>query len=225
MAEKRKRSLLRIFGRAAAGLTLGASLLYGGFVGAFYAGRGDRLTEGEANLITGIFGDEIDASRIRKHFKSESHITHFFSSKTGTVLPFLNHIDIFGPYAVSPDYSREGENLYGFFAHEATHIWQNQNWAWSTKAINVYEYTLKPDSKFSDFGGEQQAEIIEAYAQRFIHPQGRKDATAETSTFDAMLQKVVEDRFAQAKKTRLALDEADAAAVKPAPKIAGGFGR
>jgi hypothetical protein len=224
MAEKRKRSLLRIFGRAVAGVTLGASILYGGFVGAFYAGRGDRLTEGEAQLVTGIFGDEIDASRIRKHFKKDNHITHIFGSKTGTVLPFLNHIDIFGPYAISPDYSKEDENLFGFFAHEATHIWQNQNWVWSTKAMNVYEFQLKPDSKFSDFGGEQQAEIIEAYAQRFIHPQGRKDATSETAAFDAMLQKVVEDRFPQAQKTRIGLDAADAAQA-PAPKIAGGFGR
>ncbi|MEZ0222926.1 MAG: hypothetical protein ACAH83_00100 [Alphaproteobacteria bacterium] len=225
MAEKRKRSLLRIFAKATAGLALGASILYGGFAGVFYAGRGDRLTEGEAQLVTSIFGDEIDASKIRKHFKNESHITHLFGSKQGTVLPFLNHIDIFGPYAASPDYSRESAYLYGFFAHEATHIWQNQNWAWSTKAMNVYEYQLKPESKFSDFGGEQQASIIEAYVQRFIHPQGRKDASSETAAFDAMLQKVVEDRFPQATKTRLALDEADAGAARPSPKIAGGWSR
>lgn len=224
MAEKRKKSLFRIFGKAVAGLTLGASILYGGFVGVFYAGRGDRLTEGEAALVTSIFGDEIDASKIRKHFKNDNHITHLFSSKAGTVLPLISHIDIFGPYVSSKDYSREGENLYGFFAHEATHVWQNQNWAWTTKAMRVYEYELKPESKFSDFGGEQQAEIIEAYAQRFLHPQGRRDATADTAAFDAMLQKVVEDRFPQAQKTRAALDAADANTA-PAPKIAGGFGR
>jgi hypothetical protein len=221
MAEKRKGSLFRIFAKAASALALGASLLYGGFVGAFYLGQGEKLTEGETALVTGIFGDEINAAKIRKHFRSESHITHLFRSKAGTVLPFLNHIDIFGPYAASKDYSQEGENLYGFFAHEATHCWQNQNWAWSAKAIRVYEYELKPDSKFSDFGGEQQAEIIEAYAERFIHPQGRKDATAATAAFDAMLQKVVEDRFPQAQKTREALEAADTKASRLTAEISG----
>ncbi|TAL30298.1 MAG: hypothetical protein EPN97_12810 [Alphaproteobacteria bacterium] len=221
MAEKRKKSLLKTFARAVAGLTLGCALAYGGFVGVFYAGRGDKLTEGESNLVTSIFGDEVDASKIRKHFKDDNHITHLFGSKTGTVLPFLNHIDIFGPYGRSPDYAREGEVLYGLFVHESTHVWQNQNWAWTTKAMRVYEYELKPESKFSDFGGEQQASIIENYAQRFLHPQGRKDATAETAAFDAMLQKVVEERFPRAKETRMALDAADA--VKPAMKVAEGF--
>lgn len=222
MAEKRKRSLLSIFAKATAGLALGASLLYGGFVGVFYAGRGDRLTEGESSLVTGIFGDEINASKIRKHFREKADITHIFPRTAGTVLPFISHIDLFGKEFAAADYSVADADLYGLFVHEATHCWQNQNWAWSTKAINVYEYELKPDSKFSDFGGEQQADIIKTYALRFLHPDGRKNATAETAAVDAMLRKVVEDRFPQAMKTRQALDAADSAAA-PAAKIAGGF--
>lgn len=220
MAEKRKRSLIRIFAKAVAGLALGVVFAYGGFVTAFYAGRGEKLTDGEARLVTDIFGDEIDAAKIRKHFRDPSDVTHLMKSKQGTVLPFISHIDIFGQVATSTDYSRESPRLFGFFAHEATHCWQNQTGSWTLKRMGVYEFTLTPQSRFSDFGMEQQADIIQSYATRFLNPEGRRTVTAGQAEFDCMLQKVVEDRFPRAKQTRLALDAQDALAAQAPAKTA-----
>lgn len=203
MAQERRTSLVKRFAKVAGGAVLAVALAYGGFVGAFYAGRGEPLTPGERETVTSIFGDEIDASKIRKHFKSTSHITHVGRSKQGFVMPFISHIDVFGEEVKSADYSREGQALYGFFAHEATHCWQNQNWAWKAHNIGVYEFTLKPGDRFGDFGGEQQAEIIEAYAERYVHPEGAKNAQPEKAEFDRLLMQVVEERFPHAKETRL----------------------
>jgi hypothetical protein len=205
---KKRRSLIKTFAKAAFGLVAGVSLLYGGFVLTFYTGRGEKLTEGEAKLLKGIFGDELNVSKIRKHHKSPDDITHLMKTKAGTVLPFISHIDFFGENVASRDYSAESQYLYGFFAHEATHCWQNQNWAWTPRNFGIYEFTLKAGDRFGDFGGEQQAEIIEAYAKRFHHPDGPKNADPAQAEFDRLLQKVVEDRFPQAQITRLALEQA-----------------
>jgi hypothetical protein len=206
MAERQKKSLIRTFAKAAGGAVLGVALTYGAFVGVFYAGRGDPLTQGEQQMVTDIFGDEINATSIRKHFKDKGHITHLLPAKDGTVLPFISHIDIFGDDVASKDYSAEDPRLYGFFAHEATHCWQNQNHAWKLHDIGVYEFTLKQGDRFGDFGGEQQAEIIEAYAMRYLHPDGAKNASPENAGFDSLLMQVVEERFPKARETRLKRD-------------------
>lgn len=215
MSQKRKRSLLKTFARAAMKVALGVGLVYGTYVGAFYAGRGEPLTQREAEAVTNIFGDEVNVSKIRKHFKSNGHITHIMRSKQGTVMPLLSHIDFFGDSIVSKDYGAEGSYRYGFFLHEATHVWQNQNWNWSLKNFRVYEYTLTPGARFQDFGLEQQAEIIEAYARRWHHPEGRQNARPENAAADQMLQQVVENRFPRAKQTRLARERQ----AKTGPKV------
>jgi hypothetical protein len=215
MAEKPRRSLIKCFAKAVAGLALGVSLAYGGFIGAFYAGRGEKLTSGEQAVVRSIFGDEIDASKIRKHFKDNADITHLMKHTDGTVLPFISHIDFFGKNVASADYSQADPNLYGLFVHESTHCWQNQNWAWTAKNAGIYTYELKPESRFADFGMEQQADIIRDYAMRFLNVEGRRHASAATQDRDAMLQRVVENRFPQAQKTRMALDAQDARASAP----------
>ena len=219
MTAKPKKSLIKAFAKAVAGIALGIALAYGGFIATFYAGRGEPLTPGEKTLVTNIFGNEIDASQIRKHFRDNSSPTHVMPGMQGTVLPFISHIDFFGEGVHSPDFSRESPNLYGFFAHEATHCWQNQTGNWTLKNPGIYEFTVTPTSRFSDFGMEQQADIIQAYADRFLNPEGRKSATAATADFDGMIQRVVEDRFPHARQTRLVLDAQDAApaTARPAP--------
>ena len=212
MTAKPKKSLIRIFAKAVAGLTLGIVMAYGGFIATFYAGRGEHLTTSEAAMVTSIFGNEINAGSIRKHFRDRADVTHVMPGKDGTVLPFISHIDLFGPGVVSADYSRESPRLYGFFAHEAAHCWQNQSHTWTLKNLGVYPFSLTATSRFSDFGMEQQADIIQSYAVRFLNPEGRREATAATAESDAWLQRVVEDRFPRARETRMALDAQDAAA-------------
>lgn len=200
MAEGRKRSLIRTFARVAAKTLAVAALAYGAWFGAFYAGRGDALTTGEKQTVESIFGDQLDASKIRKHFKEESHFTHVLKNKRGVVLPPFSHIDFFGRGNWSQDFSRESRDQFGFFLHEVTHTWQGQNFKFSAKNFGIYEYAI-PDTlaKFSDFGTEQQAEIIEDYSKRWIHSES---VTQPRTANDTLLMKVVERQFPRAAQTR-----------------------
>lgn len=206
-AKPRKKSLMRSFRKAVLGLLLTATLGYSALL-ASYTGKGEALTKGETELVEGIFGDEVNTSKIRKHFKNNGHITHVLPSKTGTVLPPHSHIDFFGPYARSDDFSCDSTSATGLFIHEVTHVWQNQNMAWSLDKLHkcrTYDYTLKPASTFRDFGVEQQASIIEDYVEAWIHKDSRAQKGEAMTRNDSLLLKVVETRFPTAKKTRLSL--------------------
>ncbi|MEZ0260581.1 MAG: hypothetical protein ACAH80_06195 [Alphaproteobacteria bacterium] len=201
MAERQKKSLIRKFATAAAKTVAVAALAYGAWFGAFYAGRGETLTKGETQAVEGIFGDQLDASMIRKHFRNQSSVTHVMGNTRGMVMPPFSHIDFFGPDAQSKDYSKEGIGKFGLFMHEVTHTWQGQNLKFSTKAFRRYDYDymLRPTSQFRDFGTEQQAEIVENYAERWIH----RDGIIEPRTAkDTLVMNVVERQFPRAKATR-----------------------
>jgi hypothetical protein len=212
--------LAKAFTKAVLGTALVATLGYAGFIQTVYSG-GDKLTPGERQAVEQIFGDQVDAAKIRKHFKDASHWTHVMKGKRGTVMPFTHQVDFFGDDIKSADYSAEGAYKYGFFLHEMTHIWQGTNVKYPLKNFGQYEFTLTKDSKFSDFGLEQQGEIIEAYAKTWLHPDGRKSAKIEA---DGFLMKVVETQFPQAKITREKMDRQQQAATSKAvtPAKAGG---
>lgn len=207
--EKRKSSLARKFTKAVLGLALTASCLYGGWFGAFYAGRGEALTPGETSAVTAVFGNEINASAIRKHERSEGSATHLFRWVDGMVPPPFSHIDFYGPDAHARDYTQDDARLFRLFMHEVTHTWQGQNFNFSRHQVGVYKYQLNENSKFSDFGTEQQAEIICDYSGKFLHQSGlRQKRTAE----DLLLQRVVEARFPTARQTRLSIEQGRMAA-------------
>jgi hypothetical protein len=201
-AEKTKKKrpfLVRAF-RKAAFTTLAVCGLYTGWYFALYAGRGEKLTTGEAKIVKGIFGDEINTSKIRKHFRAESSLAHVLPSKAGMVPPPFSHIDFYGADVHSRDYSRDTKKKFSLFIHEATHCWQGQTFTFPLKNIGRYEYTLTARSRFNDFGTEQQAEIIEDYAKTWLH----KDPKAKPPTAqDSLVMKVVEKRFPRAQKTRV----------------------
>lgn len=206
-AKPRTKSLMRIFRKAALGFLLTATLGYSALL-ASYKGTGETLTKGETALVEGIFGNEIDASKIRKHFKNKGHITHVLPSKTGTVLPPHSHIDFFGAAARSDDFSCDSVYETGLFIHEVTHVWQNQNMVWSLDKLHkcrTYDYTLKPTSTFRDFAVEQQASIIEDYVETWIHKDSPAMRGETLVRRDSLLLNVVEARFPKAKKTRLSL--------------------
>ncbi|MDI1228695.1 MAG: hypothetical protein PSY14_13525 [bacterium] len=210
--------LAKVFAKAVVGTALVATVGYAGFIGVAYEGKGEKLTPGERQAVEQIFGDQLDAGKIRKHFKETSHWTHVMRGKQGTVMPFTHHVDFFGDSIKSADYSAEGAYKYGFFLHEMTHIWQGTNIKYPLKNFGQYEFTLTKDSKFSDFGLEQQGEIIEAYAKTWLHPDGRKLAKTEA---DGFLKQTVETQFRQAKVTRDKMDRADAqkSATSAIPRI------
>lgn len=207
MAFKRVKKLAKIFAKAVAGVLLTGGVAYAGLHGIAYAGKGEPLTPGEAQAVHQIFGDQVDTDRIRKHFKEQDDPTHFFRKYQGTVLPPFSHIDFFTPSAWSEDYSKDRRSMYGFFLHEATHVWQGQHFRFSHHAVGRYDYQLIPGARFGQFGTEQQAELVEHYAERWIHPDGRRLAKTDE---DRILRDVVERQFPQARITRENLDRQDA---------------
>jgi hypothetical protein len=198
--QKKKRPFLVRAFRKAIFTTLAVCGLYTGWYAALYAGRGEKLTKGEAQMVKGIFGDEINTSKIRKHFRAESSIAHVFPNKIGMVPPPFSHIDFYGPEAHSKDYSKDSKKKFSLFMHEATHCWQGQTLTFPLRNFAKYEYTLTKGSRFNDFGTEQQAEIIEDYAETWLY----KDPKAVIHTAqDTLIMRVVEKRFPRAQKTRV----------------------
>lgn len=180
----------------------------------FYMGRGQKLTPGEKSYVEGIFGREVKTDKVRKFFKGRFNITHLLDTKHGTVLPPTSYVDFFASTMYSPDFSRDTSvALFGDFIHEMTHVWQNQNRAWNLRSFK-YTYSLTDSSRFSDFGIEQQASIIEDYARRFLHPAHAESVENKISekdkpAFYQRLKKVVEDRFPTAQETRLAFEKSE----------------
>ena len=203
MAEKRKFSLVRAFAKAVLGVVLFASSLYGGWYGANYAGRGERLTPGERTQVEEVFGSQMNPDRIRKHMRGEDDIVHIFRDAAGMVIPPTGHIDFYGDAWHSQDYSHDTRLRYGMFMHEVTHCYQGQHLNFPLNNLHVYKYELKPDSRFSDFGFEQQAEIIRNYSENFLYPAG---AHAPRNDAERLLARVVEDQFPQAKISRERLE-------------------
>jgi hypothetical protein len=205
---KKKSSLMRAFAKAATKVVLvllaTCSIAYGSYFEGFYAGRGAPLTAGETQMVQQVFGPDINVSKLRKHFRGEKDFTHCAAPGAGAmVLPPFSHIDFYGPNLWSSDYSKESEYKYSLFMHEATHTWQGQNWDFSLKSFGVYPYTLNARSAWGDFGIEQQADIIGDYAGRWLYP---KNVAAKHSREDALLARVVENRFPKARESRLALE-------------------
>lgn len=208
---KRKKSLTRKFTMAVLGLTATAACLYGAWFGAFYAGRGEPLTPRETSAVTAIFGDEIDAGAIRKHERTEGSATHIFRWVDGMVPPPFSHIDFFGDNAHARDYAREDARLFSLFMHEVTHTWQGQNFNFSRHNVGQYAYTLSAGARFSDFGTEQQADIISDYASTFLH---QSNIGRERSPQDILLRDIVENRFPGARQTRLSMETGRMAAFR-----------
>lgn len=162
------------------------------------ADRGIPLTEGERALVSGIFGDQIRTDKIRKYYRFSKDIGNAGTVKTGshTQVTFWNQNNH------AEDYSKERGWKLHVFAHELTHIWQNQNMPTLLKFLKPpceqYDYTLTDQSRFDDFCEEQQAEIIGHYTSFFLHP---ANPSAFAESYGRNLLRVVEEKFPQAQKT------------------------
>lgn len=133
------------------------------------SGRSRHLTTGEIKLAKSMFGTSIDYKKVRIAHKRATPM----QPKNGGLCT-LNTINMDGDgYCV--DYSKETPGMQAFFIHEMTHIWQYQSNALSlaTKFISeslrfgrkyfekAYKYDLNASEKFSKYGVEQQACMME----------------------------------------------------------------
>lgn len=222
---KNKKSIVAILGNITKkmvkwtlGVVAGLLLTYSAALFTFYTGRGDKLTPEETQLVNDIYGDKVDASKIRKHLKDEKHITHVYHGKVGTVPPPTSHIDFFGRDSWSKNYALEDDPVrFGRFVHETEHVDQNQNREWRIKTF-LYDFALDDKSRFDDFSVEQRGEIVQAYAVYYFHASHAESehckATAAEGKKDfyESLKRIVEDKFPQAKITR---EKIESGAQKP----------
>lgn len=161
--------------------------------------RSAPLTAGEAALVKSIFADQLDTSVVQKYFLGYSRD---IIPDTAAEVPDGRTIKFYGALNHSLDYSQEGLALYGAFLHEMTHIWQNQQNI--IGHCTTYEYVLAPTYRFIDYCREQQADIIQDYARRFLHPDRRSFWIKNTPENDQLLKNIVEEQFPQARLARLA---------------------
>jgi hypothetical protein len=187
--------------------------------------RGVPLTEGEIALVKSVFGDSLsegDLRRVRKYLIPEKLPDH---PRTSAYAHGPRRIDFYTARYHEEDYSRPKSSFnLGLFLHEMTHLWQAQRqtpftWQYLTRP-RVYPYTLTENSKLTKFGTEQQAAIVEDYARRFLlrAPEYARNAQNGNSLeTDRLLQKVVEEQFPQAKKTRLRIAREKQARLKGKP--------
>ncbi|WP_379923518.1 vgr related protein [Erythrobacter sp. R86502] len=148
---------------------------------------GDRpLTGGEIALARSVYGDAIDYSGVlikrRKFFPLHPR---------GVTMAPMGHLH-FHPGATHycDDFSIAPLHLQAHFIHEMTHVWQSQvrgRWylvlhrhPWCR-----YDYALKPGWKLSQYGIEQQAEIVR---HTFLIRNGARLAGAPSlSAYEAIL--------------------------------------
>ena len=170
------------------------------------------LTQDEAALVEGIFGDEVDTRIVTKYFKD------FDPKNAGTAARVLTPktIEFYKKHNHSANHSLEDHWAYGTFIHEMTHIWQKQNPGKNVKHCTVYEYALSLQSRFTDYCSEQQAAIIEDYTLRFLHPYHKSYYATNNESADALLKKVVEDHFPRALETRLSYEAREKLKAPPA---------
>ena len=138
------------------------------------AGGERLLTPGEIALARSMFGTAIDCAKVtirrRKWFP--------FQPRKVTMAP-RGHLH-FHPLGQSycDDFSAASLGLQAHFIHEMTHVWQTQTRGEWYLVLNRmpwsrYDYALKPGWQLTQYGIEQQAEIVK---HAFLMRRGAKVA-------------------------------------------------
>jgi len=128
------------------------------------------LTDGEIELARSVFRNAIDYSRVRM-VKGKWWPFQPFNAAMAPMGDIYFHPDAGG---WSDDFSEETLQRQGFFIHEMTHVWQAQKGGrffllLMRHPFCRYSYELTPGKPFSQYGIEQQAEIVR---DRFLAGRG-----------------------------------------------------
>ena len=200
---------------------------------AFPVSSSASFTPREDSLLKSVFGKDIKLDNVKKYFSSkEKHREIIVDGKTYPTRVRASVFDkktmkFYGADYQTEDFSQTNNSkIFETSMHEATHIMQEQrrfrdfvNTIFHPKRrTRKYEYSLSEKSRFKHFGVEQQATIIEDYSRLFLFPGGYRPVAGYVSSHHGvsnivsvespeLLQKVVEDRFPEARKTRLSLEK------------------
>ena len=153
--------------------------------------KGSRpLTDGEAALARGMFGDAIDYDRVRLVRRRWWP----FQPKGIVMAPSGNiHFHPDSPLW-SEDFSKERLSLQGLFIHEMTHVWQAQAkgrfyLVLMRHPFCRYSYDLVEGRPFDRYGLEQQAELVR---HRFLADRGQPVARLPGENFLPFTRTVTE---------------------------------
>lgn len=122
---------------------------------------GRPLTAGERAIVRDMFGDAIDAERVRIHRRK-----WFFLHPAKVIMAPDGHIWVPPKSDLwADDYARAPIGLQGLFVHEMTHVWQAQRKGrWYLPLMRHpfcrYRYSFVPGWPLDRYGLEQQAEIM-----------------------------------------------------------------
>lgn len=145
---------------------------------------GRALTAGEQALARSLFGDALDAARVRVH-----RARWWPFQPRATAMAPDGHIWLHpdGPLWLD-DYADAPLSLQALFVHELTHCWQHQRGLFLPLRRHPfcrYAYRLAPGRPLARYGIEQQAMIVEhAFRARRA---GRPDAAREALLGEAEL--------------------------------------
>lgn len=139
------------------------------------ATEGRRLTAGERAMVREMFGDAIDAERVRIHRRK-----WFFLHPDKVIMAPDGHIWVPPKSDLwADDYSEAPIGLQGLFVHEMTHVWQAQRKGrWYLPLMRHpfcrYDYSFIPGRPLARYGLEQQAEIMRHVflQRRAVRPAG-----------------------------------------------------
>jgi hypothetical protein len=153
------------------------------------------LTKGEKDLLKDIFGNEIEANKVKiiaydvPYFSAEdARDKRLFGAFVNVETPYILH---YSQARYCEDFSNAACPLKnkGSFSHEITHTWQNI----TPDAIKQpyeshYDYTLHRNAKFPDFHPEHQSAMLEDFVIQYL-------AQSKPCDMDDPLVKVVTEQF------------------------------
>lgn len=152
------------------------------------------LTPGEIELASKVFGSSIDYSKVKIH--NEEYLPFGWQPDDTAMTPngemYFNHAYF------KEDFSVEDDSQKLWFIHEMTHVWQHQlGYAVRTQGLilhtvgpkNPYRYTIDPSKKLSNYGLEQQGDIIRDYFE-MKHLGGNADGIAG---YESVLKEFLRD--------------------------------
>ena len=121
--------------------------------------EGRLLSDAEKAMARSIFGNAIDLAAVRLYRRK----WWLFHPRNVTMAPRGNiHFHPRGS-SYCDCFAQNSLALQGHLIHELVHVWQHQ------QGINLllrrhpfcrYDYSFKPGKRFTDYGIEQQAEIV-----------------------------------------------------------------
>lgn len=189
------------------GLSVSFTLLSG-------CGQADSYdaTENEHALATAIFGDKINTRGLTHHFTPRTLTNPVSGGPLPAEVPDEKNIHFYDSTFFSSDYGGQDTDAQSrsLYVHELTHIMQFQagmeNVLCKSGEKKTYRYTLKPEANFADYCVEQQASMVQDYADRFLFREQLAPyyMTGGTSPEkELILREVIEAAFPAARATRL----------------------